>query len=271
MCYTWVLLATLSFGWRGESTKKKVNWFDSEFGHIWMNRNWARRTRERENEISFFFIYNLLPWNIHTTEAITYGKCAMFCCYFVSSRSIDHAKANALSSRNHWVFFFCALCSSKKHSDIQRLPHQYCAAPGPCNVWCVCVFFCVFLSIFVLTTHTCYQQNTQNWIETLVYFLPPILCIHIPYNFSVVLAKSKLLPCGLLVFYSTVFSMTKNQEMTSKEKTIDKSSWMGCTGEESRRDNIYLNSLCLVGMIESQKRSNHYYSIGKLKPSTITC
>lgn len=200
----------------------------------------------------------------------------MFCCCSVVT--LYPAVLSTMPKLMLWVhaiirYFSVLRARLKKYSAIQRLPHQYCAAPGPCNVWCVCVFSSCFLSIFVLTTHTCYQQNTQNWIETLDFTFFRRSCAYTFTRFSLsFLAKLKLLPCAMLVFFSLFFFSTikKNQEMTSKEKTIDKSSWMGCTGKERRRDNIYLNSLCLVGMIENQKRSNHYYSIGKLKLSTIT-
>lgn len=124
--------------------------------------------------ISFFFIYNFLPRNIHTAARLKPYSRKVTILYFLlfkfqSIQSLHSQTANVLNSRNHLDFFSLFFSLRTLFQYI-----VYCAAPGPCIHNIVVAFYFSFSSIFVLTIHICCSQQQTNWIETLCLSSSPI-------------------------------------------------------------------------------------------------
>lgn len=120
----------------GGEREKEVNLLNSEFGHIWLSRNWTMR------DFVFFFIYNSLPWTIHTTEAREKFQLGVF--FFIPYICIQLLVMLSIHAIIRFYFFHCSFQIFGWCSMFQA-ETKYCAAPGPCShAMCVLQFVSIY-------------------------------------------------------------------------------------------------------------------------------
>lgn len=156
----------------------------------------------------------------------------------------------------------------KKCSDIQRRLTTSILRSSRSMQCVVCLRF--FSSVLVYfcsnDTHMLSTKHTKlDWNTRLLFFSADPVHTH-SLDFPC-FSKIKTFTVRFVGFLLSrcVFSLYYKESGNDIKRENNRQELMnGMHGrDERRRDNIYLNSLCLVGMIENQKRSNHYYSIGR--------